>query len=108
MADADALKDDENPKKRRVPGMQAAARWAGQLTEAGAAVETFNLGPVYDSESLLKWAAGEIKAAEVAVMMPGFEMPDGTPVKDLNDLAKCSASVLGMADVRDAFRLWDF
>lgn len=108
MADADALKDDENPKKRRVPGMQAAARWAGQLTEAGAAVETFNLGPVYDSGSLLKWAAGDIKAAEVTVMMPGFEMPDGTPVKDLNDLAKCSASVLGMADVRDAFRLWDF
>jgi hypothetical protein len=35
-------------------------------------------------------------------------MPEGTPVKDLNDLAKCSASVLGMADVRDAFRLWDF
>jgi len=108
MVDADALKDDENASKRRVPGMEAAARWSAQLVAAGAAVETFCVGPVYDTANLQAWGRGDIKAAAVKVITPGLMLPDGSAVKDLNDLAKCSDEVLSSDDVRQAFRQWDF
>ena len=108
MVDADALKDDEIPSKRRVPGMEAAARWSAQLVAAGAAVETFCVGPVYDTADLQAWGRGDMKAADVKIITPGLTLPDGTPVKDLNDLAKCGDEVLASDDVRQAFREWDF
>ena len=65
-----------------VAGQTAALRWQGQLTEAGAAVEVFDLS--------------------------GLMRADGLPVKDLNDLALCPASVLGEPGVREGFVVWDF
>jgi hypothetical protein len=44
----------------------------------------------------------------VGVLTPGLLMRDGSPVKDLNDLAKCSEDVTTSADVREAFTCWDF
>lgn len=63
-------------------GHAAAGRWQGQLTEAGAVVEVFDLG--------------------------GLTRADGEPVKDLNDLALCSAEVLGQGEIREGFLVWDF
>jgi hypothetical protein len=108
MVDADALKDDENLAKRRVPGMEAAARWSVQLCEAGAAVETFCVGPIYDTMSIAAWGRGELTSDEVQVLHAGLTLPSGAAVKDLNDLARCAPSVLESADVREAFRSWDF
>lgn len=108
MVDADPLKDDENTKKRKMPGMEAAAKWTQQLTEAGAAVETFAVGPIYAPDSLAAWGRGEISAAEVQIVHAGFRRKDGELVKDLNDLALSTPDVLSSADVRDAFRCWDF
>ncbi len=89
MMDADPEKElrskrrDGTEKVRKIrPGTEAAARWQEQLTAAGAVVETYSL------EGLVT-AAGE-------------------PVKDLNDLALCSAEVVGSAEVMDAFFEWDF
>lgn len=108
FVDADPLKDHEDAKKRKVPGIEAAARWQGQLTAAGAAVETFSVGPIYDPAGLQAWGRGELPGAEVPVRHPGLALPDGRPVKDLNDLALCSREVRESADVREAFRCWDF
>lgn len=108
FVDADPLKDDDNPRKRKVPGLEAAARWQGQLIEAGAAVETFSVGPVYDPAHLAEWGRCERAAAEVAVLEPGLQLPDGTPVKDLNDLARAAPEVRYHPDVRAAFTCWDF
>jgi hypothetical protein len=117
MVDADPLKDGETVrpgeeekrlKKRSMPGMEAAARWAAQLSEMGAAVETFCVGPRYESEDIAAWGRREIDGAAVRILTPGLVMPDGSPVKDLNDLAKCSEDVTTSADVREAFTCWDF
>jgi len=115
MVDADPLKDGEpvsegekRPKKRSMPGMEAAARWGAQLTEVGAAVETFCVGPRYEPGDIAAWGRREMDGAAVRVLTPGLVMRDGTPVKDLNDLAKCSEEVTGSADVREAFTCWDF
>jgi len=113
MVDADALKDGEieegkRPKKRTIPGMEAAARWGAQLTEVGAVVETFCVGPRYDPDDIAAWGRREIDSAAVRVLTPGLTLRDGTQVKDLNDLAKCSDDVTGSADVREAFTVWDF
>jgi len=117
MVDADPLKDGETLrpgeeerrlKKRSLPGMEAAARWSAQLTEVGAAVETFNVGPIYDAESIAAWGRREIDAVGVQVLVPGLLMPDGSPVKDLNDLAKCGLAVTEADEVREAFTRWDF
>jgi hypothetical protein len=56
--------DALNPRGER-PGYEAAARWEAQLTEAGARVTTFDLS--------------------------GLTQSDGSPVGDLNDLARISA-----------------
>jgi len=56
--------DEPNPRGER-PGWEAAARWEAQLTEAGARVTTFDLS--------------------------GLTQSDGSPVGDLNDLARISA-----------------
>lgn len=61
-------------------GAEAAARWTQQLTMAGAAVETFSLRDLV--------------------------MADGRPVKDLNDLARCNADVIGSDEIREAFVEW--
>lgn len=89
MMDADAVqekrwttKKGEERVKRTRPGFDAAARWTEQLTAAGAVVEAFDLG--------------------------GLERADGKPVKDLNDLALCPASVIDTAEIREAFLDWDF
>jgi hypothetical protein len=75
-------KDGGEKVKYIRPGMEAAARWTQQLTEAGAAVEVFGL---YD----LVTAAG-------------------APVKDLNDLALCSEQVIGSEEIMEAFCEWEF
>jgi hypothetical protein len=121
MVDADPLKDgppeagmtnDEgrmtNPKKRSMPGMEAAVRWTEQLTKAGAAVETFCVGPVYVPEDIAAWGKRDIDGAAVRIETPGLMMADGTPVKDLNDLAKCGLEVTESDAVSEAFRCWDF
>ncbi len=88
--------------------MEAAARWAAQLTEVGAAVETFCVGPRYEPEDIAAWGRREIDGAAVRILTPGLVMRDGSPVKDLNDLAKCREDVTTSADVREAFTCWDF
>lgn len=114
MVDADALKDANEPDsngrvvKRKVPGMEAAMRWEEQLTGAGAAVESFFVGPVYEPGSLNRWYAREIDAAEVAVVCPGLMDAEGKPVKDLNDLIRAGPVVMGREEVRAAARAWDF
>ena len=77
MMDADEVRADGS-----APGVEAAARWQGQLVEAGAVVETFSLY--------------------------GLTMPDGQAVKDLNDLARCPAETTDADEVREAFTVWDF
>lgn len=82
------IMDEDQPKRIKTAGgekmiqagAEAAARWTLQLTMAGAAVETFSLR--------------------------GLTMADGRPVKDLNDLARCNADVIGSDDVREAFLEW--
>ncbi len=108
MVDADLPKDHEDPKKRKLPGMEAAARWQRQLQDAGAAVETFNVGPIWEPESVAAWGRGEIAGAEMEVRVPGLVAPDGSAVGDLNDLAKCGDEVCWGDDVRQAMRVWDF
>jgi hypothetical protein len=56
--------DKPNPRGER-PGWEAAARWEAQLAQAGAKVTTFDLS--------------------------GLTQSDGSPVGDLNDLARISA-----------------
>lgn len=80
MMDADQPKGEGEVK--RIPSMEAAARWQRQLTTAGAAVESFSLY--------------------------GLETASGAPVKDLNDLALCSSEVVGSEEITDAFYEWDF
>ena len=107
MVDADALKDDENAAKRKVPGMQAALRWQEQLQAAGAAVECFFVGPIYEPEDLAAWGKGEMKAAEVRVIEPGLKNRDGVGIKDVNDLV-ADEHALELDEVRAAARAWDF
>jgi len=114
MVDADALKDANEPDsngrlvKRKVPGMEAALRWEEQLTGAGAAVESFFVGPVYEPGSLARWYAREIDAAAVEMIEPGLCDAEGKPVKDVNDLIRAGPEVLGREEVRAAARAWDF
>lgn len=121
MVDADPLKDgppeagmtnDEGrmtkAKKRSMPGMEAAVRWTEQLIGAGAAVETFCVGPVYVPEDIAAWGRREMDGAAVRIETPGLVMADGTPVKDLNDLARCGLEVTESDAVVEAFRCWDF
>lgn len=108
MQDADLPKDDENPRKRRIPAAEACARWTRELCEAGAAVESYCVGPIHDPVDVVRWGAGEILAAEIGVLHPGLSKPDGSPVKDLNDLALCGEDVTCGAQVREAFCVWDF
>jgi len=108
MVDADAPKDDPNPAKRKMPGLEAAKRWGQQLSEAGAAVTTFFPGPIYRPECVRAWSAGKLAAADIEIMEPGLALPDGSPVKDLNDLAKCDKDTLQQPDIRRAFVHWDF
>lgn len=117
MVDADPLKDglpvngetsEVKAKKRSMPGMEAAVRWTEQLTAAGAAVETFCVGPVYVRKDVEAWGRRDIDGIDVRIETPGLMMPDGTPVKDLNDLAKCGSEVTEINAVCEAFRCWDF
>lgn len=108
MVDADVPRDAEVRGKRKLPGMEAAARWTRQLQEAGAAVKTFCVGDVYEAESLRRWHAGEIEAGEMVVEVEGYRKRDGGAVKDVNDLVFCDEGVLGSDDVRMAFKWWDF
>lgn len=80
------MMDVDEPKqvgqKMKIPSWEAATRWQRQLTESGAAVESFSLAD-------LVTASGE-------------------PVKDLNDLALCNGDVLDDPGIREAFFQWDF
>jgi hypothetical protein len=67
------------------PGRKAALRWQGQLADAGAAVECFDL-------------SGLVTAAAHGAR----------PVKDLNDLALCEAGVVGSDEVVEGFVEWGF
>lgn len=62
------LMDADAPKDGRATGMEAAARWQSQLSAAGASV---TVGSLY-----------------------GLHLPDGRPVKDVNDLALCDAETV--------------
>ncbi|MEQ1861456.1 MAG: CHC2 zinc finger domain-containing protein [Chthoniobacteraceae bacterium] len=80
--------DEERPKPGKPgvlisPGREAAARWTAQLTEAGAAVETFSL-------------AGLVKRDLK------------TKVKDLNDLAEVDEAAWLDDELRAAFYDFDF
>ena len=108
MVDADTPKDDEQKSKRKLTGAEAAARWQEQLSGAGAPVETFYVGDIFDSEDVVRWHEGEILAADIKVLVPGYLTQDGEKVKDMNDLAKCPEDVLGSDDVRQAMTDWDF
>lgn len=82
--DADEAKvfPDEPDRPPVFPGLEAAARWSEQLTEAGAAVETFSL--------------------------EGLTRRDGARVKDLNDLAMVDDKVRTTGELREAFFDFDF
>lgn len=108
MVDADVPKDSPDKGKRKLVGAEAALRWTEQLTEAGAAVETFYVGDLYEPESVARWHRGEITAAEVEVILAGYVGKDGSKVKDVNDLAQCSDEVLRSDDVKQAITVWDF
>lgn len=69
-------------ERKMKPGLEAAARWTGQLTEAGAAVETFSLH--------------------------GLKKKDGSKVKDLNDLAMVDEAAWLDDELRAAFFDFDF
>jgi hypothetical protein len=108
MVDADLPKDSPEKGKRKLVGAEAALRWTKQLSAAGAAVETFYVGDLYTPESVEAWHRGEIPASEVEVDYPGYVKPDGSKVKDLNDLALCGDDVVRSDDVRQAMTVWDF
>jgi hypothetical protein len=108
MVDADTPKDDEIKSKRKLVGLEAAHRWQGQLTEAGAAVELFYVGDIFNPEHVGEWHEGKRLAGEIEVMVEGYKMKDGGKVKDLNDLAKCGEDVIESQDVEQAMRAWDF
>ena len=108
MVDADLPKDDPVKGKRKLPGLEAAARWQAQLTAVGASVELFYVGDIYDGDDVKLWHAGELNAADIKILTPGFLTKDGAKVKDLNDLAKCGEDVLESDDVRQAMLAWDF
>lgn len=108
MVDADTPKDSPDKAKRKLVGLEAAARWTAQLTEAGAAVECYYVGDQFAPGDVKRWHDGEIAAAEIEVIQPGFMKPDGSKVKDTNDLALCAEDVTRGDDVREAFTSWDF
>lgn len=108
MVDADLPKDDENPRKRKMPGLEAAARWTRELTEAGAAVATFCVGPVYEPADVRAWSKGEMSAEQMRLCVGGLTQADGAMVKDVNDLALCTETVWGSESVRRAFCDWSF
>lgn len=87
MMDADEIKerrtkcaDGTEDVIRSRAGIDAAARWTDQLTEAGATVGVAN--------------------------MEGLVRADGQPVKDLNDLALCDSMVVGSETIADFFCEW--
>jgi hypothetical protein len=89
MADADEEKvkvrkrtDGSEYEVRSLPGLDAALRWKKQLCESGAIAET------YDLRDLVR--------------------ADGKPVKDLNDMALCSAETLVEEGLLEAFTNWNF
>lgn len=108
MVDADLPKDSDDRKKRKMPGMEAAARWQRQLSESGAAVELFNVGPIYRLDHVREWGRGERAAADIETHLDGYTLPSGEPVKDLNDLALCGPEITESEDVRQAMMAWDF
>jgi hypothetical protein len=108
MQDADAPKDDDNVRKRKMPGAEASARWERELTEAGASVENFSVGPIYEPDDVAAWGRGEMGAEAIRVRVPGLTKPDGSLVKDVNDLALCPASVTDAPEIKDAFCAWAF
>lgn len=113
MMHADAPKDGEEAegskrKKRVLPGTEAAARWSAQLTEAGAAVETFCLGDQYVREDLRRWRNYEISATEIRVDQAGFRKRDGSKVGDLNDLAFVDEAAWLDEELKAAFFDFDF
>jgi len=74
--------DEANKKTGLIPSFEAAARWTRQLTEIGAAVESFSLA--------------------------GLIRKDGQPVKDLNDLAMVNEDAWLDEELRQAFFDFDF
>lgn len=78
-----ASRDEVKPKRFIYPGKEAAARWSGQLSEAGAAVETFSLADLMRR--------------------------DGKKVKDVNDLALMEECVWMMEpELKSAFVNFEF
>jgi hypothetical protein len=90
LADADETKvkelrpgpDGQERFKYSTPGLDAAKRWEEQLRGVGALVESCSLY--------------------------GLVQCDGSPVKDVNDLAKCSAKTVMEEGIGELFCKWDF
>lgn len=82
VMDADEPRKCERTGKVTCAGLDAAARWQGELTKAGAAVAAFSL--------------------------EGLEQANGEKVKDLNDLALASPETVTSDEVWPLFFDWDF
>ena len=113
MVDADPLKDQNEPinghlQPRKIPGMEAALRWQEQLREAGAAVETFHIGAIYEPEHLAEWYDRKRNAADVGILHSGLCDADGVPLKDVNDVVKAGAVLVHDDAMSEAARCWDF
>lgn len=74
--------DEPNRKTGKVPAFEAAARWTAQLTAVGASVESYSLS--------------------------GLVQKDGSPVEDLNDLAKADEAAWLDPELKALFFDFDF
>ncbi|TXH46640.1 MAG: hypothetical protein E6Q97_29100 [Desulfurellales bacterium] len=108
MVDADQPKDSETKTKRKLVGLEAAHRWQTQLAEAGAAVELFYVGDLYNPDHVREWHEGERAAGEIEIVQEGLLKADGSKVKDLNDVVHCTEDVQWSDDIREAMCAWDF
>jgi hypothetical protein len=108
MVDADVPKDSEVKSKRKLVWLEAAHRWQTQLTEAGAAVELFYVGDLFNADHVREWQEGERAAGEIEILQEGLLTADGRKVKDLNDVVHCTEEVQASDDIREAMCVWDF
>jgi hypothetical protein len=83
-------------------------RWQEQLREAGAAVETFHIGAIYEPEHLAEWYERKRDAVDVGILHGGLCDADGVPLKDVNDVVKSGAVIVHDDAMSEAARCWDF
>lgn len=90
--------DGTETETETCPGLDAAARWQDQLTEAGAVVGTFALGPLVDI------FGGLAHLPEGCAPCAAHKV--GEPLNDLNELAMLPREVWESDVARDAFCEW--